>query len=413
MGVAESEQTDQKLEIPQVPTAEYVSLLKRFAIRLCVAVTLGVILLVAGEFYSYRRDLPTAQDTMEPAIKLELSQQGNAEEREYWKEFEQANKVTYHPYVLWRRAPYQGQLIAINQDGVRRTLNTQCDDQTFTIWMFGDSVMWGAGAPDAGTIPSLVAAHYQKAKKEVCIVNYGEKGWSNTQELIGLIEQLKHTSRKPDIVLFYDGGTEAFTAYQSGEADVHSNYNGFKQYLDNWSAAKKAGFSYLRETNTYHLLEKIAAREPLHRKRVGASHAEARDVEGLSTGVIENYLANMNTVELLAQQYGFRPIFAWYPNLAVGHKQQTPYEAQVLRMEYQKFPGLGEIYRAAYRRAREVRRPDFYYLGDMLDDQKESLYVGISHLQPEGNKIVADRLFELFEHPPAAAADLAQPTTQR
>ena len=59
---------------------------------------------------------------MEPAVKLDLAEQGSAAEREYWKEFEQANKVTYHPYVLWRRRPYQGELLAIDQNGIRRTL---------------------------------------------------------------------------------------------------------------------------------------------------------------------------------------------------------------------------------------------------------------------------------------------------
>jgi hypothetical protein len=68
-----------------------------------------------------------------------------------------------------------------------------------------------------------------------------------------------------------------------------------------------------------------------------------------------------------------------------------------LNMEYQKFPGLGLMYQATYQRGREVKSTDFYYLGNILDDQKGSLYVGISHLKPEGNEIVADRLFEILE----------------
>jgi hypothetical protein len=56
------------------------------------------------------------------------------------------------------------------------------------------------------------------------------------------------------------------------------------------------------------------------------------------------------------------------------------------------------MYRAAYKKARELNRPDFLYLGDLLDDQKGSLYVGIAHLRPEGNQIVADRLFDILEH---------------
>jgi hypothetical protein len=403
------------VESPETPTTQYKSLLKYFAVRFCVAVTLGVILVAAVELYSYRRYLPVAGDQLEPAVQLDLAQGGSAGEREYWKEFEQANKVTYHQYVLWRRAPYQGEVLAIDEDGVRRTLHSQCDrnEKTFTIWMFGDSVMWGAGAPDAETIPSYVARDYEKAGKPVCIVNYAEKGWANTQEMIELVEELKHTTRKPDAVLFYDGGSEAFAAYQSGRADVHSNYNSFKTFLDNWRTAQRAGFSYLRQSNTYRLLENIAAKAPFHNKK-DAAPAVARDTEKLSAAVVDNYVQNMDIVSLLGKQYGFRAIFAWYPNLAVGHKELTPYEQQVLNMEYQKFPDLGPMYAATYQKGREVKNPDFYYLGDLLDNQKSTLYVGISHLKPEGNEIVADRLFDILEHkgstPSGAAANASGPS---
>jgi hypothetical protein len=395
-------ESDQTVESSQPSATQYKSLLKSFAVRFCVAVTLAVLLLSAVEFYSYRRYLPADRDVMEPAVKLDLAEGGSPAEREYWKEFEQANKVTYHQYVLWRRAPYTGEVLAIDQEGVRRTPHTQCssnkDDKTLTVWTFGDSVMWGAGSPDEETIPAFIARDYEKAGRPVCIINYAEKGWANTQETISLIEQLKHAARNPDIVLFYDGGTEAFAAYQSGRADVHSNYNSFKNFLDNWGASQKAGFSYLRQTNTYRFLEKIAVRAPFHNQKNEAPKP-TRDAEALSAAVVENYLQNIDIINLLAKQYGFRAIFAWYPNMPVGHKVLTPYEQQVLNMEYQRFPGLGQMYEATYQRGRAINRPDFHYLGDLLDDREDSLYVGISHLKPEGNQIVADRLFDILQHP--------------
>jgi hypothetical protein len=385
------------------PATQYKSLLKYFAVRFCVAVTLAVILLGAVELYSYRRYRHYGLDTLEPAAQLDLAENGSASQNEYWKEFQQSNRVLYHQYVLWRRAPYQGELISINQDGVRRTLHTQCDGPTFTIWTFGDSVMWGGAAPDAETIPSLIALDYEKAGKPVCVVNYGEKGWSNTQEMVGLIEQLKHATRKPDIVLFYDGGTEAFAAYQSGQADVHSNFNLFRNFLDNWGDTQKASFSYLRQTNTYRLLDKIAVRKPFHRE--GDESPKPLNTEALSVAVVENYIQNIDIVNLLAKQYGFRAIFAWYPNLAVGHKELTPYEQHVLDIEYKKFPNLGPMYQAVYNRSEEIRRADFYNLENIIDAQKDSIYVGISHMKPEGDKIVADRLFGILEGKGGGPAD--------
>ncbi len=360
-----------------------------------MAVTLGLLLLAAGEVYAFRRHLLLDPEIIAPAVQKDLAEHGTPAEREYWKEYAQSNEVTYHPWVLWRTSPYPGKLLSIDQNGVRRTLHTQCDDKTFTIWMYGDSVMWGAGGPDAATIPSYVAQDYEKAGKPVCIVNLAEHGWSNTQEMISLIEQLKHAARKPDIVLFYDGGTEAFAAYQSGQADVHSNEKSFKTFLDNWRLSQKAGFFYLRQTNTYHFLESIAARRSKQRSKDQAPGA-GLDIGTLSQEVVENYIQNMDLIETLAQHYGFRAIFAWYPSLPVGHKEMTPYEQKVLATNYKKFPNVGLMYQAVYKRGREINRPDFYYLGDFLDNQKSTLFVDISHLRPEGNQIVADKLYEIL-----------------
>jgi hypothetical protein len=394
---------DQMVESQQLSGAQYRSLLQNFAIRICIAVTLAAIAMAAVELYSYWRYRPSDRDALEPAIKMDLDDVGTPADREYWREFDQANKVTYHQYVLWRRAPYNGQLLSIDQDGVRRTMNTQCDGKTFTVWMFGDSVMWGSGTPDAETIPSFIADDYRKAGKTVCIVNYAEKGWSNTQEMLALIEQLKHTTKRPDIVLFYDGGTEAFAAYQSGRADVHSNYNSFKKFLDGWSNMQKAGFAYFRQTNTYRLLEKIGAKAPFHRKP-DAMPSAPLNTDALAAEVIENYVQNIDIVNLLGKQYGFRTIFAWYPNLAVGRKELTPYEQQVLSLEYKRFPDLGVMYKALYDKGHDINRRNFFNLEDAVDDQTITLYRGISHMRPEGDRIVADRLFQILTHEDAVPA---------
>jgi hypothetical protein len=372
------------------------SLARNFLLRLCVAVTLALTLVVGVEMFTYWRGIEN-QHSVGPEIEAAVVQ-GTAEEREYWREQQPSQKVQYEPYVLWRRAPFNGSAISINADGIRRTLHTHCDASTFTIWMFGDSVMWGWGSPDSETIPSLVAADYERAGRQVCIVNYGEKGWANTQELFELVQELKHTDRRPDVVLFYDGGTEAFTAYENKKVDVHSNYLDFKNYLDSWITERKSGFSYLSRSNTYRLLENIAAR--VSPKEDSKDNVSENDAQTWSYAIMQNYQENMDIIELLAKQYSFRPIFAWYPNMAVGHKQLTPEEAELSWRLKKRFPAMDLVYRAAYERCREVSRPDLYYLGDLLDDTTTQLYRGIAHLNATGNQIAADRLFQILENPP-------------
>ena len=50
--------------------------------------------------------------------------------------------------------------------------------------MFGGSTMWGTGARDACTIPSLLARALQGRGMSLEIINFGETGYVRTQEVI-------------------------------------------------------------------------------------------------------------------------------------------------------------------------------------------------------------------------------------
>ena len=377
---------------------QYRPIFASFLVRFCVAVTLCVLLLAIGELAAYWRHLPDSGATLEPTLRRGLTNVSNTE-REYWKQFEAADAVTYHPYVLWRRTPFQGSMININADGVRQTTHSACNDRNPTIWMFGDSTMWGAGAADDQTIASFLAADFQNAGQPVCIVNYGEKAWANTQEVVELIEQLKHTSHKPNLVVFYDGGTEAFTAYQTHQADMPSNYQGFKNYLEAWSAEQKPGFSYLEKTNTHRLLSGLSSKLAFRPKNPPRTISDDQ-VASLASAVVHNYQQNMEIIRMLGQQYGFRPLFVWYPTLVVTHKPLTGSEQKAKVKEEERFPGISRIYQAVYATSQEIQSPDFRYLGGVFDDEKKEVFVGISHIRPDSNRTIADRLFEIVEQAP-------------
>jgi hypothetical protein len=101
----------------------------------------------------------------------------SASEREYWRQYDAADRFNYQPYVLWRRKPFQGSMLTISEDGIRRTLHTKCDEGSYTIWMFGDSALWGDGATDNETIASFLASDYERQGRKACVVNYGESAW--------------------------------------------------------------------------------------------------------------------------------------------------------------------------------------------------------------------------------------------
>ena len=140
---------------------------------------------------------------------------------EYAKEMEE-NSLRWEPYIYWRRKPYEGKYININSDGIRLTTPSQTSpDQagrSLRVFMFGGSTMWGTSARDACTIPSFLSKALKGRGKRIEIINFGETGYVSTQEVITLLLQLRK-GNVPDIVIFYDGENDTYSAYQNEIAE--------------------------------------------------------------------------------------------------------------------------------------------------------------------------------------------------
>src|SRR5215467_15001621 len=109
----------------------------------------------------------------------------------------------YKAYTVWRSKAFHGEALNIDENGMRTTAHSHCGQGQYTIWMFGGSTMRGNGSPDWGTIPSQLAEMYEKAGQPVCVLNFGEGAWVNTQEVIQLQLALKGGFGKPNFVAFY------------------------------------------------------------------------------------------------------------------------------------------------------------------------------------------------------------------
>ena len=134
----------------------------------------------------------------------------------FWYEFRLSRELQFYPYVGWRRAPFKGQTIEVDQNGVRLTPGADCSAKSFKVFTFGASEMWGTGSPSWGTIP----AHLQKGLEKlrpgpVCVTNFAESAHVSMQNVIMLLMQLR-SGNVPDVVLFYTIADDIYSAYQSG-----------------------------------------------------------------------------------------------------------------------------------------------------------------------------------------------------
>lgn len=303
-------------------------------------------------------------------------------------EWKPSNLFRYEAYVGWERKPFHGQAINIEASGVRRSVPSACnDDKAYTIWMFGGSTIWGAGTPDWLTIPSLLAAQYEQGGRKVCVRNYGEKAWVNTQETIKLMLELKQARKKPDLVIFYDGPADVYESYQSGRAGLHQNFDDTKQILEGRASAGTGSFHYLLETNTAKLLLQQRLQNRMARQ------TGAKDVDALALATVRCYLDNVRLAEAVGREYQFATFFFWEPTLSTGNKRLTQEEVEARSTARRQAPGLEELNRAAYALLQKEARPPVFPIADALDAATETVYFDEAHVTAEGNRMIAERMY--------------------
>ena len=311
------------------------------------------------------------------------------------REMRRSLRFDYQPYVVWEAADFQGNTLVIDQDGLRRTMYSECEgSNAYTIWMFGGSTMWGWGSPDWATIPSQLAERYRQSGRVVCVRNYGQPAWVNTQEVIKLFLELKRATRPPDLVVFYDGINDAYSFYQSGgKIDVHHNVDSIARGFRHSQDARGGSFGYVADSNLAQLL--IKAGLWLREKKGGAPSRNVPDAE-LKKQLDIAYLGNMDLVELLARKYGFACAFFWQPCILAGAKPLTQEERALRNDARQELGGENGEFERMYDLVRTQQRPHLFCIADAFDNQAETLYLDWAHVGPQGNRLIAGRMFEIL-----------------
>ena len=181
--------------------------------------------------------------------------------------------------------------------------------------------MWGSGARDEFAIPSVLARELAHKGIPASVTNYGETGWVSTQEVIALELELRQGHR-PDLVIFYDGINDTYTAFQQGIAGIPQNefnrvaeFNALEKPVR--ERARKIARDAALRLSVRRLLEVIRPDDrgigvKLDESAPGFSLDDAA-AAGLARQVIDTYVSNVELVKALAKHYQFKSLFYWQP----------------------------------------------------------------------------------------------------
>src|SRR6266571_3319898 len=257
--------------------------------------------------------------------------------------------MQWEPYLYWRHAPQRGRYINVDSVGHRRTVQSvPLSGAVRHVLFLGGSAMWGLGARDEMTIPSLVAARLaERGVRDVAVTNFGETGYVFTQELFQLELELRRGGR-PDVVVFYDGFNDIAAAVIDGRAGVPANEP---------NRVAEFGLRRLRQLTS---------------RASGAASGPAPD--STARDAARTYAATAHLVEGLAQRYGFRTLYFWQPALHTSLKPLAPYE-RVLRDSIEADP--------FQRRLRAVDVAAAAEIDAVMADMAPERFVNLTHMFDE------------------------------
>lgn len=302
----------------------------------------------------------------------------------------------WRPYVYFRQRPFSGETINIDADGLRRTWRPPPgpvgpgESRTFRLLMLGGSSLWGFGARDDHTIPSLVARELHEQGDRVEIRNLAEIGYVSTQEVVSLVCELQ-SGYRPDLVVFYDGVNDSTSALLEGEAGVTTNERNRRAEFNILQSPARLGAAMLgrliEDSASYRFAQVTGRRLIGFRGPAGALPSADRQAE-LAAAVVARYRANLAIVDQLGRGFGFEALYYWQP--VVFDKIAL---TAVEREEAEKLGWargfVGQVYDAVRASPELKAEPRFHDLSRLFAETEGLVFIDYCHTTEAANDTIA------------------------
>jgi lysophospholipase L1-like esterase len=322
----------------------------------------------------------------------------------------------WQPFVYFRQRPFRGQTVTVDEEGLRATWQpprSRAENgpagSPLKILMLGGSSLWGFGARDDWTIPSLVSKSLYRRGVRADVRNLAEIGYVNTQEMIALLRELEEGYR-PDIVVFYDGVNDATSALLERQASVSTNETNRVREFNLLQSAPRLVTALLgnlvRNSAMFRLASSLRGRFAKGQSQEFALPSR-EDSHRLAYEVVRGYGANVKLIETLGKAYGFRALFVWQP-VIFFKKSLVPFEEEE-RAKYNWTAAMFQDVQAMI--AQEVQLTSdaaFINLSEIFKDTESLVFLDFCHTTEEANaKIAVEIVPRLIETGTKAASTVA------
>ena len=302
----------------------------------------------------------------------------------HFKEFSEM-ETTYTSYLGYKRKPFKGSTINIDEKGVRNTLNQGIGNEK--VFFYGGSTIWGTGVPDSLTIPSIFNK-FSDFKYNV--TNYGESGYHSFLEYLKYLIHIQKDKLSPDIVIFYDGVNE-FNFLEKGNDYIYSNpvESMYKTSFDLTSSIKNQTNNLLEYFKGifFNPLSKVISR--LSKKSEIDIEYNINRSENIIKDAADNSIQNWVLSKNLSERNNIKPYFILQPNL-----HTSIYNDKYIPLNKDR----DSVYKKYYYYLKEGLKKQNFEFYDLIDifENENDIYIDYCHLTPKGNKIISKKIFEII-----------------
>ncbi len=296
--------------------------------------------------------------------------------------FDQQNLLYYEQPILHLRPDQHSQTVNVNSLGFRGPeFIREKPETSFRIFLVGGSTAFGAGATsDDFTIAGFLQKKFDDVKltKKIQVVNAGISSATSFEETY----YIKHTLAQlnPDLIVIYDGFNDA--QYRVLSDPVISEGGEVKK----WEGFKFKNFPFYRTPWVIHDL--LSAKTP-------HTDSSKRADEDSTEKIISLWKSRVEEICQIGKENGFVTLIVVQPSLMTGDKKLSEYESKYVAKTDLDFAtkatlkGMADSLKSIDSSCKTID------LSRVFDDITEPIYTDIVHVNDHGNRIVAEKLYNI------------------
>lgn len=316
-------------------------------------------------------------------------------------------KWRVHPWHLKQALPLMSKHTNILTDGSRKTFTSAefpietGRDLSKKVYFYGGSTAFGYGVNDFNTIPSRLADLLGRKFK---VKNFGDAGSVFIQELNLFLEHID-LKGPPEVAIFYNGWNDAFVSlYEPAIRRRAVGFDNVARYMNDFLFHP---FSYnilryyFQRTSVFQLLAYVKEYFSGDRFYIyqGKENIFSEDVLQKKVNLFfEGYRNTLKQTSAICRAYRVKCLFFWQPFVSDDRQAAEKFEEVVLSSRTRLIKTMSFLKKKMEKNAM-INQPNefsnnFFYLGNILDKKKPTMFFDYVHTTKEANSFVAEAIYK-------------------